>query len=392
MPEHQDRFKEGRACMNPVWPCAMTGAVSCLSGFDDLGIVIHGSSGCFFYPATIMSRPLSCTFLVEEEIIMGTEERLSETISEAFEHYPNVAVVNTCVPAVIGEDFRSMDLPQGVFFVDSPGFMGNFETGHRIAIEALKPEVDDQRTGVNIDGITRFDPFHKGNLMEAERLLSLAGIRTATVFSAGSVSDTKHCSDCTIGTNPDLRGAPGRYSGGLLGISEVRSTFSCLSEKIGDADTDPVFRECERAEELIGKVCDKYLRKYDPPVVAIFGFSGYSCRVADILRRSLDAGIAAIGWRNEVGYEGCNYSVRDASDMRSISGILEGSSPDLVIGSSYEHALSPGIPFVGITPPLRGVISLHSCPLCGIEGELWLVESVLNACMSKTASGFDHSG
>jgi len=383
MDDHHYKYEGGRACMNPVWPCAMTGAVSCLSGFDDLGIVIHGSSGCFFYPATIISRPLSCTFLVEEEIIMGTEERLSETISEALEHFSKVAVVNTCVPSVIGEDLHSMNVPEGVFFVDSPGFLGNFENGHRIAIEALNPLVDNNRTGVNIEGVTQFDPFHKGNLMEAKRLLSLSGINTATVFSGGSVSDIEKCSDYTIGTNPDLRGAPGKFAGGLLGISEVRSTFKFLSEKLDDPDTDPLFRECDKAEEMIDKVCDKYLRKFNPPRVAVFGFSGYSCKVAEILRRSLDVDIAAIGQRNAGVCGDSSYNIRDACDIRSISGIIEESTPDLIIGSSYERALAPGLPFVGITPPLRGIISLHSCPLCGIEGELWLIESVLNACMAN---------
>ncbi|MCK9308062.1 MAG: nitrogenase component 1, partial [Methanoculleus sp.] len=69
-------------CENPLWPCAMTGAVACLAGFEDLAVVVHGSSGCYFYPASLVGVPIYGTFLVENEIIFGTESRLAEVIRE----------------------------------------------------------------------------------------------------------------------------------------------------------------------------------------------------------------------------------------------------------------------------------------------------------------------
>lgn len=53
-------------CTNPLWPCAMTGAAACLAGFDGVTVVIHGSSGCYYYPATLLHAPLSGTFLLEQ--------------------------------------------------------------------------------------------------------------------------------------------------------------------------------------------------------------------------------------------------------------------------------------------------------------------------------------
>jgi hypothetical protein len=40
--------------------------------------------------------------------------------------------------------------------------------------------------------------------------------------------------------------------------------------------------------------------------------------------------------------------------------------------------------FLGITPPLRGVIRLAPTPLAGINGTLFFVEQVLNACMDRS--------
>ena len=63
-------------CENPLWPCAMTGAASCLAGFRGLKVVIHGSSGCYYYPATLLHAPLHGTFILEHEVIFGSEDRL----------------------------------------------------------------------------------------------------------------------------------------------------------------------------------------------------------------------------------------------------------------------------------------------------------------------------
>ena len=54
------------SCMeNPVMPCAMTGACAVLSGFKGLAVVVHGSSGCYYYPRSILRAQLYSTYLLE---------------------------------------------------------------------------------------------------------------------------------------------------------------------------------------------------------------------------------------------------------------------------------------------------------------------------------------
>ena len=60
-------------CDNPLWPCAMTGAAACLAGFDGVAVVIHGSSGCYYYPTTLLHAPLHGSFILENEVIFGSE-------------------------------------------------------------------------------------------------------------------------------------------------------------------------------------------------------------------------------------------------------------------------------------------------------------------------------
>jgi hypothetical protein len=141
----------------------MTGAVSCLAGIDGIGTVIHGPSGCYFYPATILHREIHCTSLIEEDIICGTGEQLRDLVTTIRPRYPLLAVVNTCTPAIIGEDFSAL-IPPDVLMVDSPGFLGTFEDGYRAAVDMLPVKIDPCSTGVNLDGVNLLDPFSPATL------------------------------------------------------------------------------------------------------------------------------------------------------------------------------------------------------------------------------------
>ena len=171
-------------CENPLWPCAMTGAAACLAGFEGISVVIHGSSGCYYYPTTLLHAPLHGTFILENEAIFGSELRLREVIEGISRCGKKIAVVTTCVPALIGEDIRSMLTEYDVILVDSPGFSGDVEEGYRKGLLSLEPAVDPATEGVNIDGICLFDPFSNGNVREIMRLLGNASVPVGTVFCA----------------------------------------------------------------------------------------------------------------------------------------------------------------------------------------------------------------
>ena len=376
MPENQHT-----PCENPLWPCAMTGAVACLAGFEDLAVVVHGSSGCYFYPASLVGVPVHGTFLIENEIIFGTESRLAEVIHDLEGRYSRIAVVNTCVPAIMGEDIGALARDGRVLIVDSPGFIGDLEAGYRRALDALAPEVDEGIAGVNIDGICRTDPFCRGNAIEARRLLDLAGASVGTTFCLDRFDAAHRAAPFTVGTNPDLASGVGTACGSLLGLDAVRETFERLGAVIGGIDTRPVAEEVAWADERIRKACEKYLRRFDPPRAAIAAQSAYAAFAADLLDRYLGADIACVAARNDPG-EGGAAAVR-TTDFAVLQERMTGAEPDLVIGSSYERAMAPGAAFVGLTPPLRDRVLLSSRALAGVEGALRLMDEVLNACTSR---------
>jgi nitrogenase molybdenum-iron protein alpha/beta subunit len=360
----------------------MTGAAACLAGFEGMSVVIHGSSGCYYYPTTLLHAPLHGTFILENEVIFGSEDRLREVIGGLVGTGDRIAVITTCVPAILGEDIQSMLAEYDVLLVDSPGFSGDAEAGYAKALSLLPPQTDAATEGVNIDGVCLLDPFYKGNLQEIRRLLGLASVPVATVFCRDALQKTRTAATCTIGTNGDYASGVGEYLGGTLGFGELRTTFKRLGTICEESDISPVLRELSQQEEETVRICDKFLRRFDPPSVVIFAGASYAEFAAQTLEHYLDADICILGKRNTGG--STRFPSCLVTGQKEAKKLIELHKPDLVLGSSFERSVSGNRAFYGITPPMRGVVRLAPVPLAGINGTLFFMEQVLNACMDHS--------
>lgn len=359
----------------------MTGAAACLVGFDGITVVIHGSSGCYYYPATLLHAPLQGTFLLENDVIFGSEQRLHDVIDGLSGCGKKIAVVMTCVPAILGEDIRSMLRDYDVVLIDSPGFSGNVEAGYKKALSVLAPVIDVDTPGVNIDGVCLFDPFSTGNVREIIRLLKNAAVPVGTIFCSDELEKVQHAAAYTVGTNEDFSSGTGEWVGGTLGFEEIKATLARVSSIFPSADPDPVFKEIEREDERIVRACDKFLRRFDPPQTLIFSGFSYATFAAYTLKHYLDAEILYIGTRNEPG--DASFPVGCVQGFSRVKDLIRHYKPDLVIGSSFERSVDPRPAFVGLTPPVRGTVKLAPHPVTGISGSLCFVENVLNACMDR---------
>ena len=359
----------------------MTGAVSCLTGLEGIGVVIHGASGCYFYPATILRKKIHCTFLVEEDIIFGAGERLRELVGTLGKTHDVVAVVNTCTPAIIGEKIEDVGEGPSVIVIDSPGFLGSYEEGFLAACRELPVGIDPGHPGVLVDGLSPLDPFYAGNCLETLRLLGRGGAMEPVLFSACPYTCLSHLPAPVITTNPDLHAGFGDMQGTFLGIDETVRSLSALEHISDNLSCDQVEREAEASKEEIARVCDKYLQRHDPPTVGIFGGTAYSCFAAALLEETLDASITCVGSRNPAALD--PPCVTGATTLEQVREFLDRDRPDLILGSSFEHSLAPGTAFVPFTFPIRGMVRLKARPLVGIQGTLGLIEDVLNALLDR---------
>jgi len=357
----------------------MVGAVAALSEYDGLGVAVHGSSGCWFYPSSLLRVDLGCTDLSSEDAVLGTEARARATVETMLHRHRAVALVNTCIPGIAGEDLAGAlaDLP--VTVVDAPGFLGGVWAGHACAIAALCPVVDEEGVGVGIDGLSPLDPFARGNLYECERLLRIAGASPAVRYAGGPVESLSQAAPVSVVANPAFAAGPGERAGDLLGLDAVLATFERLSDRDDRIDVATVEAECAAADERCIRACDKYLLSHDPPRAALFGEGAYIAAAARLLDRYLGAECLVLGYR-DAAPPGVRWETARADDLGSVEEILNRAEPDLILGSSFEQRLRPGAAFVPVAPPIRGRWRLAAVPFVGVEGVLATVEAVLNAC------------
>ncbi|HJK02351.1 MAG TPA: oxidoreductase [Methanocorpusculum sp.] len=364
-------------CTNPVWPCAMTGAVATLAGFTDLCVIIHGSSGCYYYPRSLLKIPLFSTLLLDSEIVFGTVDRLREVVEEVAKTGRPIAVVNTCVPALIGEDLEMAISKTTAMFVDAPGFCGNAEEGAKRAIFAMNPEISAEKSGINIDGINLLDLFWRGNLYEMERLIGLLGISVAVRFCCDTWNNLQRgASPVTISANSSYESNVGECLGSALFL-DIPDLVDRVLMRFPNANVDAVLADWQRADEQMFYFCDKYLRKYTPPVVAIAAQESYALFAKKMMKRYFGSDVPVIFTRDR-GMTGTSYSV----NSMEINAAVAAAEPDLILGSTFEAAGYQRAAFFGITPPNKSRISVAALPLVGIEGGLVLIEGVLNALMN----------
>lgn len=353
---------------NPVSPCAMTGACSVLSGFHGLAVVIHGSSGCYYYPRSIMKVPLYSTYLLESEIVFGTVERLREVVSSLEAAGKPVAVVNTCIPALTGEDLKKAFDGTNAIFIDAPGFIGDAQAGVHVAYDALDISVDDTQTSINIDGVSGLDMFARGNLHEAERMLALLNIPVRFKLACEEFARLRDgAAPFTVSTNPTWDSGVGESLGSFL-FPDIKDTLCAIEKRFPNANFARLEDELAKADETMYYYADKYLRKYTPPVVAIAGYKSYCDFAKNMMTRYFGSDIPVVLPREEV------------TDFNEISERIATHNPDIIIGSSFEASISDAA-FFGITHPDRSRISMSARAVSGIEGGMMFIEGVLNQLM-----------
>lgn len=214
--DHNTKAKSGCAPAKPGASdggCAFDGAQIALLPIADVAHIVHGPIACagssWDNRGTRSSGPRlyrigMTTDLNEQDVIMGRgEKRLFHSIRQAIDSYSPAAVFvyNTCVPALIGDDFEAVCKAATEHFklpvvpVDSAGFYGTKNLGNRLAGEAMfkyvigtgEPEpipASAQRPGIQVHDINLIGEYNiAGEFWQVLPLLDELGLRIICTLS-----------------------------------------------------------------------------------------------------------------------------------------------------------------------------------------------------------------
>ena len=202
------KVPEPSAIAAPRFSCALGGALGTAGGCYGGVPILHSGAGCGIGqlfgqlyaggqnaggPQGGTSTP--CSSLVEHHVVFGGEEKLRDLIRASTELMDGelYAVINGCVPSLIGDDVNSVVKEvrekNDIFFVRSSGFARNSYEGYELFFEGLiedllKPAEKIRPKTVNVFGIVPYQHvFWKGDARTIKNLLAEIGI-TANVFLA----------------------------------------------------------------------------------------------------------------------------------------------------------------------------------------------------------------
>jgi len=228
--------------------CKMFGAVCTVSEIENAVALVHSPEGCAYFPRFLPTDALRMkllgrkepprvysTELNETDVVYGGEETLEKAILELDRTVKPelIAVVNSCVPAIIGDDIENVvshvadRVDAAVVTTPSAGFehddrgdsideltmdtinawkkdgeitfgierCGRLDAMYSL-IEQLTEDADTIENSINLDTFGRFHYFEdlKGELDEITALLGRMGVTVNVIFPGCSVSDIRRMS------------------------------------------------------------------------------------------------------------------------------------------------------------------------------------------------------
>lgn len=290
---HNKKAKSGCARPTPGASdggCAFDGAQIALLPVADVAHIVHGPISCAGSSwdnrgtrstGPTMFRIGMTTDLSEQDIIMGRgEKRLFHSIKQAITDYSPAAVFvyNTCVPALIGDDFEAVCKAAEdrwgtpVVPVDCAGFYGTKNLGNRIAGESMVKYVigtrepdplppESIRPGIKVHDVNLIGEYNiAGELWNVLPLLDELGIRVLCTLAGDAryrEVQSMHraevnmmvCSKAMLNVARKMEASYGIpwFEGSFYGITDTSQALRDFARLIDDPDLT------ERTEILIAR-------------------------------------------------------------------------------------------------------------------------------------------
>lgn len=201
-------------------PESFLGLMMGLEGVSDGFTILHGPTGCKFYPASLseddyrfrdnevqsrnaymigmryfFGQPrIPCTYLDMGRFVSGGKDRLKDLYAKVEGLKPGfIGIINSPGASLIGEDLESVKGSTPTATIDHAEYSGTCADGFQEAIlaiiDTIHPVKTEKRSGVNLVGISITHLNWQDTVEELTALLGLCGIGVNCVIGAGWSTD-----------------------------------------------------------------------------------------------------------------------------------------------------------------------------------------------------------
>lgn len=401
---HNAKSKSGCAKPKPgatAGGCSFDGAQIALLPIADVAHIVHGPIACagssWDNRGTRSSGPTlykigMTTDLTEQDVIMGRgEKRLFHAIKQAVEDYapPAVFVYNTCVPALIGDDFEAVcrdatarwGVP--VVPVDCAGFYGTKNLGNRIAGESMFKHVIGtrepdplpaavQRPGVTVHDVNLIGEYNiAGEFWHVLPLFDELGLRILCTLSGDTrfhEVQTMHrakvnmvvCAKALLNVARKMESSYKIpfFEGSFYGVTDTSHAFREFARLIGDPDLSArVETLIAREEARINAALEPWRQRLKGKRVLLYTGGVKSWSIVSALQ---DLGLEVVATGTNKSTEEDKARIRELmgentkmitdGSPKALIGVVKEYRADILIagGRNMYTALKARIPFLDI--------------------------------------------
>lgn len=212
-------------------PEGMLGELIALEGVRNAASIIHGPTGCKYYPAScselqfktrdnngaktfdpflyngefFFCQPrIPCTYLDGGDYIMGTGNKLERLLSVLESTNPGmIGVINSPGASLIGEEFSSLNSKIPMICIEMPGYSRPIGDGFQDALlkilKTFNPTSHDKKGTANLIGISIWHLNWEDSIKDLTDLLALCDIEVNVVIGAGwNTDDISHITDASV--------------------------------------------------------------------------------------------------------------------------------------------------------------------------------------------------
>lgn len=412
--------------IDPLKHSPAIGAAMALQGIDGALPIMHSAQGCGFLGKVLLTKhfrepiALASSKLFVEEVVMGSEEKLTKTI-EGFSEKNRpalIAVLTSALSEVKGDDvasavrslesgIRSKQGTTRIIHVSTPDYEGGLETGYARAVERLVDSVARGVRNKNNEQITILAGSHltPADFTELREIVESFGLHAIVLPDLAALDGSRQgISPLAAGgtTVESLAGISGSAATIVIGKS-LEPAAKLLKQKFGTeyrlcesvaglADSD---RLMETLSRLSGKPVPAKLARQRQVLVdgmrdAHFSFGGKTVCLA----LEPDLAVQASHWLDEMGASAALAVIPTLSpaadliraesvqigDLASINGKF-----DLLISNSHAAATARklGAPLYEMGFPVYKALGYSAKVTIGYRGTLAMIHDAGNVMMHE---------